>query len=60
MANHNWFRISRILKSLRILGCEKEAVAFYKYLKKIHEENGWVSDNSFSYWKEAVNGLVEM
>jgi hypothetical protein len=58
--NHNWFRISRILKSLRLLGCEEQAIAFYKYLKKIHEENGWVSENSFSYWKEAVNGLVEM
>lgn len=58
--NHNWFRITRVLKSLRLLGREKEVIAFYKYLKKIHEENGWVSDNSFSYWKEAVDGLVEM
>jgi hypothetical protein len=53
-ANHNWFRITRVLKSLRLLGCEKEATAFYSYLKKIHEEKGWVSDNSFSYWKEAM------
>lgn len=60
VANHNWFRISRVLQSLRLLGLEKEAVAFYKFLKGIHEEFGWVSDNSFSYWKEAVNGLVEM
>jgi hypothetical protein len=52
--NHNWFRITRVLRSLRTLGCEKEAVAFYKYLKKIHEEDGLVNDNSFSYWKEAM------
>jgi len=60
IANHNWFRITRVLRSCRLLGLEKEAVAFYKFLKKIHEENGWVSDNSFSYWKEAVDGLVEV
>ena len=60
MANHNWFRITRVLKSLRLLGFEKEAVAFFKFLKGIHEEYGWISDNSFSYWKEAVSGLVEM
>lgn len=59
-ANHNWFRITRVLKSLRLLGLENEAVAFYKLLNKIHEEDGLVSENSFSYWKEAVNGLVEM
>lgn len=59
-ANHNWFRITRILKSLRLLGLENEAIAFYKVLKKIHEEDGLVSENSFSYWKEAVNGLVEV
>lgn len=58
--NHNWFRITRILKSLRLLGCEKEAVAFYKFLNQLHNEYGWVSDNSFSYWKEAVDGLVEV
>lgn len=60
IANHNWFRISRVLNSCRLLGLEKEVVALYNCLKKLHEENGWVSENSFSYWKEAVNGLVEM
>lgn len=60
VANHNWFRITRVLKSLRLLGLENEAIAFYKFLKKIHEEDKLVSDNSFSYWKEAVDGLVEM
>ncbi len=60
MPNHNWFRLTRVMKSCRLLGLENEVVALYKCLKKFHEENGWVSDNSFSYWKEAVNGLVEM
>lgn len=60
IANHNWFRITRVLKSLRLLGLEKEAVAFYKFLHWLHTTCGMVSDNSFSFWKEAVNGLVEM
>jgi len=55
--NHNWFRITRCLTSLRLLGLEKEAVKFYKFLKQLHEEEGWVTANSFAYWTEAVNGL---
>ncbi len=58
--NHNWFRITRALKSLRLLGLETETVAFYNFLKKLHEETGWVNEHSFSFWKEAVNGLVEV
>jgi len=57
--NHNWFRITRVLNSCRLLGFENEAVALFNFLKKMHEEYGWVSNNSFSYWKEAVNGLVD-
>ena len=58
-SNHNWFRITRVLKSLKLLGLEKEAHELFNYLKKIHDK-GCVSENSFSYWKEAVYGLVEM
>ncbi len=58
--NHNWLRITRVLKSLRLLGLESEAAAFYEFLKKVHEVDGLVTDNSFSYWKEAVDGLVEV
>lgn len=55
MPNHNWFRISRVLKSLCLLGQKHEAMVFYKYLKKLHEEKGWVSENSFTYWMEAIS-----
>jgi hypothetical protein len=60
MANHNWLRITRVLKSLVLVGFEKEAIAFYNTLKEFREQRGWASDNAFSYWKGAVNGLVEM
>ena len=60
MANHNWPRITRVLKSLVLVGLEQEAVAFYNTLKGFHEQRGWVSDNAFSYWKGVIHGLVEM
>ena len=56
-ANHNWLRITRVLKSLRLLGCEDEARAVWKCLRNLHEEDGYVSENSFSYWREAAEGF---
>lgn len=54
--NHNWMRITRVLRSCTLLGLKEEAEAFFAILKKIHEEDGLVSDHSFNYWKEAVYG----
>jgi hypothetical protein len=51
--NHNWLRITRVLKSLRLLGFESEANAFWACLKVLHEKDGFVSDDSFAYWKQA-------
>lgn len=33
--NHNWFRISRVLMSLRLLGLQEEAQAFYLCLESL-------------------------
>jgi len=54
--NHNWLRITRVLASLKLFGLEEECQAFFKCLKRLHEEEGLVSDNSFSYWKAAADG----
>lgn len=56
-ANHNWLRITRILTCLKAIGTPMlvyAANAFYECLRKLHEEEGLVSENSFSYWKAAV------
>jgi hypothetical protein len=53
--NHNWLRITRLLKSLRLLGLEKECRALWDCLKKLHEEKGYVSDESYYYWLEAMS-----
>lgn len=55
MANHNWLRITRVLKCLVAVGFDKEAIAFYNKLKEMHEKRGWISDNAFSYWKDAMH-----
>src|SRR5579872_4426502 len=44
--NHNWLRITRVLKSLRLCGLENEARMFFAALERLHDE-GFVSENSF-------------
>ncbi|NET02671.1 MAG: hypothetical protein F6K62_11860 [Sphaerospermopsis sp. SIO1G2] len=54
-SNHNHLRITRILKSLRLLGLEKYAQALFQCLEEIYNlENGKISFESFSYWQDAI------
>lgn len=54
-SNHNHQRMTRMIRSLRILGLEEEALAFYSRLERISRANkdiiGWLSLN---YWKLAA------
>lgn len=55
-ANHNWLRITRIITCLKTIGTPlliEAANAFYECLRKLHEEEGLVSDHSFNYWTQA-------
>ena len=52
--NHNWLRITRVLKSLRLLGLEGEAAALWKCLRELHESDSLVSEDSYRYWREAA------
>jgi len=56
MNDHNHLRISRILRSLRILGLESEAAAFYKVLSDIlHSANTQlVSCRSAEFWRRSA------
>ena len=47
--NHNWFRFTRILKSLTILGLPDEALAFFQFL-----ETKIGNVPSMAYWRAAV------
>lgn len=52
--NHNMLRISRILRSLTLLGCNKEAKEFLKALTIINKEYPKQTNDSFRYWEQAV------
>lgn len=54
--NHNFLRITRILKSMRILGLQKQALAFYFVLKEIYQtdEGTVIGAGTFEYWTDAA------
>jgi len=53
--NHNFLRITRILKSLCILGLRNEASAFFECLGLIYEQNkATVGQETFGFWGRAV------
>ncbi|KAK0514667.1 hypothetical protein JMJ35_003284 [Cladonia borealis] len=51
--NHNHLRITRILRSLRVLGLEKEAWEFFKALKRVYE-GGRIGQKSMMFWTRAI------
>lgn len=56
--NHNWLRITRVLRSLRLLGLEAEALAFYDRLKTFFDHRKFaITTDTFQYWTEAAHGL---
>jgi Opioid growth factor receptor (OGFr) conserved region len=60
-SNHNHLRITRILRSLRILGLEAEASALFNCLNGIYNAEGAndpprISDETFGFWKSAALG----
>jgi len=54
--NHNWLRISRILRSLSLLGMESQAQALYQRLHALYESRRFpIPPDTFRYWTEAVS-----
>jgi hypothetical protein len=58
-ANHNHLRITRILKSLRLLGLEEEAAALFRCLEGLHGKESRatrprISEETFRYWRSAL------
>ena len=52
-ADHNHLRITRILRSLRLFGLEKEAEAFHAEVVSMASA-GVVGQRSLRYWERAV------
>jgi hypothetical protein len=58
--NHNWLRITRILRCLSLLGLEDEARAFYDWLADIYRERSFpIPPDTFRYWTAAAGRVGE-
>ena len=54
-ANHNWLRITRILRSLTLLGLESEAQGLYACLNGFYKSRRFpIPESTFRYWTGAV------
>jgi hypothetical protein len=57
--NHNWLRITRIIRSLLLLGLERESRALYDRLRTMYESGTYpIGVDTFRYWTDAVEGRV--
>lgn len=53
--NHNHLRITRILKSLALLGLRSEAEALFECLRQIYEStHGRITERTFQFWSDAA------
>jgi hypothetical protein len=53
--NHNWLRITRILRSLTLLGLPDRARALYERLKAFHASRRFpIPAETFAYWTDAI------
>ena len=54
--SHNFLRISRILRSLALLGCAPEARAFLQCLEDIYRESARdIGETTRGHWRRAVD-----
>ena len=55
--NHNLPRVTRILKSLRLLGLDSHARAFFRCLESLYrEEREAIGEATFGFWVRAARG----
>lgn len=53
--NHNFLRISRILRSLTLLGCQAEATSFLELLEELFKRyKKVIGEETLTYWRNAV------
>ncbi len=57
--DHNHLRLTRMLRSLRVLGCEAEAQALWAALRRLHETESAagrhsIADETVAYWRRAA------
>ena len=56
-ANHNHLRITRILRSMVLLGLKREAVEWFAALQRVYVANAdIIGPTTYEYWHDAVEG----
>lgn len=56
--NHNWLRMTRVLRSLSLLGLENVALAFYRQLQLLYRAQRFpIPSKTYEFWTEAVRGI---
>ena len=59
--DHNYLRITRILKCLMVFGLKQPALAFYACLEQVYRERSdLIGGETFGYWKNAVRVLSDV
>lgn len=59
--NHNYLRLTRILKSLRLLGCEDWATELFNVLQVVYERYAKViGARTYTFWCDAVHDELPM
>ncbi len=54
--NHNHLRLTRMLRSLRLLGLEAESEALFHALSEIYRaQPGGITQRTYQFWKDAVS-----
>ena len=56
--NHNHLRITRMIRSLRVLGCKEQAFALHVFLEEDDDVLGNVSQQSRDFWTRASNNKI--
>lgn len=57
--NHNHLRLTRILRSLRVLGLERDAAALWEALRALYEREAGtggrtITQETFAFWRQAA------
>jgi hypothetical protein len=61
--NHNHLRLTRLLRSMRLLGLEREAESLWGALRHLYKggKSGGslsITDETFAFWKRAASETV--
>ena len=54
--NHNYLRLTRIMRSLASLGCRAHAIGLQRFLLDLYREaGGKIGPQTLKYWRDAVS-----